>query len=243
VNIQILSDIHLEFGPLEVSADGADVLVAAGDIGVGCEGLDWLARFACPVIYVGGNHEYWQNDLEALNAELTEKSRGSNIEFLENRFVTIGECRFLGCTLWTDFSGADEFEIAKVFLAMNDFRYISVGSRGMIPEDIIERNVASRAWLREELSRPHDGQTVVVTHHAPLMQSWFENRGRDPLRHAYCNDLDDLLSEYDIDLWIHGHIHDSVDYVFSGVRVVGNPRGYFAHREVRGFEREKIVVV
>ncbi|MEA3413230.1 MAG: metallophosphoesterase [Pseudomonadota bacterium] len=243
MNIQILSDVHLEFGPLEVTADRADVLVAAGDIGVGCEGLDWLEQFSCPVIYVGGNHEYWHHDLSALEGELRDRTRGSNIEFLENRSVTIGDCRFLGCTLWTDFSGADELEMAQVFLAMNDFRYISVGLRGMIPEDIIERNVASRAWLREELSRPHDGHTVVVTHHAPLLQSWFRNRGQDPIRYAYCNELNELLSDNDIDLWIHGHIHDPVDYVVSDVRVVGNPRGYHAHREVRGFEQEKIVVV
>jgi hypothetical protein len=27
-------------------------------------------------------------------------------------------------------------------------------------------------------------------------------------------------------LWIHGHVHDSVDLVEHGVRIVCNPRGY-----------------
>jgi len=27
-------------------------------------------------------------------------------------------------------------------------------------------------------------------------------------------------------LWIHGHTHDSFDYVVNGTRVVCNPRGY-----------------
>jgi hypothetical protein len=27
-------------------------------------------------------------------------------------------------------------------------------------------------------------------------------------------------------LWIHGHTHDSFDYVCNGTRVVCNPRGY-----------------
>lgn len=26
--------------------------------------------------------------------------------------------------------------------------------------------------------------------------------------------------------WIHGHIHDSVDYQVRGTRVASNPRGY-----------------
>ena len=27
-------------------------------------------------------------------------------------------------------------------------------------------------------------------------------------------------------LWIHGHTHDSFDYVVNGTRVLCNPRGY-----------------
>lgn len=27
-------------------------------------------------------------------------------------------------------------------------------------------------------------------------------------------------------LWIHGHTHDSFDYLLNGTRVVCNPRGY-----------------
>jgi hypothetical protein len=29
-----------------------------------------------------------------------------------------------------------------------------------------------------------------------------------------------------VSLWIHGHTHESFDYVVSGTRVVCNPRGY-----------------
>lgn len=27
-------------------------------------------------------------------------------------------------------------------------------------------------------------------------------------------------------LWVHGHMHDSLDYRINGTRVVYNPRGY-----------------
>jgi Icc-related predicted phosphoesterase len=30
----------------------------------------------------------------------------------------------------------------------------------------------------------------------------------------------------DINLWVHGHIHDSMDYNVKGTRVICNPRGY-----------------
>jgi hypothetical protein len=29
-----------------------------------------------------------------------------------------------------------------------------------------------------------------------------------------------------VQLWIHGHTHDSFDYLLNGTRIVCNPRGY-----------------
>jgi hypothetical protein len=29
-----------------------------------------------------------------------------------------------------------------------------------------------------------------------------------------------------VQLWVHGHTHDSFDYTLNGTRVVCNPRGY-----------------
>ncbi|MDQ6961609.1 MAG: metallophosphoesterase family protein [Mariprofundaceae bacterium] len=59
MKIQLLSDLHLEHASCDVSAHHADVVVLAGDIGVGLEGLLWAKEvFDVPVIYVAGNHEY-----------------------------------------------------------------------------------------------------------------------------------------------------------------------------------------
>ena len=42
MRIHFMSDIHLEFGPLNIpSPAAADVVVLAGDIGVGVKGVDW----------------------------------------------------------------------------------------------------------------------------------------------------------------------------------------------------------
>lgn len=242
MNIQIVSDVHLEFGPLEVRADNADVFIAAGDIDIGLEGLQWLNRIPCPVIYVAGNHEYWGHDIDELNRALAQETRDSAIHFLERQTVTIDNTRFVGCTLWTDFRGCDALIMDELFFMMNDFRYITQANRALRPADLIAVNRSSREWLEQELSRPFDGKTVVVTHHAPLMRSWFYGK-RDIIQYAYCNDLNGLMDKHDIDLWVHGHVHEAFDYVAHGARVVCNPRGYFQHREVYDFESEKIVSV
>ena len=62
MKIQFFSDIHLEFGEFDIPATDADVIVAAGDIGVGLQGIEWLKRFNRPTIYVAGNHEYYGGD-------------------------------------------------------------------------------------------------------------------------------------------------------------------------------------
>jgi len=78
----------------------------------------------------------------------------------------------------------------EIALIMNEFRYIRCGGRPLRPADLVETHAASQRWLQRELSEPFEGKTVVVTHHAPLMQSWYSGRGEDAVRFAYCNALD-----------------------------------------------------
>jgi hypothetical protein len=35
-----------------------------------------------------------------------------------------------------------------------------------------------------------------------------------------------MMDGRSICLWVHGHTHDSFDYVVNGTRVLCNPRGY-----------------
>ena len=69
MKLHILSDLHTEFADFTPPHIGADVIVLAGDIGVGRQGLDWAVRnFADkPVVYVPGNHEYYGHDLSLIN--------------------------------------------------------------------------------------------------------------------------------------------------------------------------------
>jgi predicted phosphodiesterase len=64
MNIQLASDLHLEFllkgWPDErlISPEpGADILVLAGDVSNGADAMKLFANWPVPVIYVMGNHE------------------------------------------------------------------------------------------------------------------------------------------------------------------------------------------
>ena len=126
VNIQLLSDLHLESNPhfKPVPLPGADLLVLAGDIGSYQDGslltdlgiADFgLARFSplpvaqggggwpTPVLFLPGNHEYDGLDFDEADLRLRESCARLGLTWLERETVVLQGVRFVGCTLWTDF--------------------------------------------------------------------------------------------------------------------------------------------
>jgi predicted phosphodiesterase len=59
MKLNILSDLHLSQGELALPSNDADVVVLAGDIARPAEAIAWATRFAKPVLYVPGNHEFY----------------------------------------------------------------------------------------------------------------------------------------------------------------------------------------
>jgi len=230
MKLHILNDLHIEFEDFEPPATDADVVVLAGDIGVGMEGLRWAeTRFPdWPVIYVPGNHEFYHQDIaliDEMKAQLPD-----HIHVLNDDQVIIDGVRFLGSILWTDFAlfgEADKFfAIQQARQHMTDFSIIQNGSHRFTPEDAIRLHTASRDWLAAMLAEPFDGKTVVVTHHAPSSRSVHPRYANDLLTPAFASSLENLMDGDRAALWVHGHMHESYDYEIYGTRVVCNPRGY-----------------
>jgi len=247
MNIQFASDLHLEFlrqdWPLEriiAPAASADVLVLAGDIANGAEAFglfaDWPSRAQkIPVIYVNGNHEFYGHAMEALLQHMRSAAQLQHIHFLENASVAIGNVRFLGASLWTDYILHPEQTQAQQMEAlqrgMSDHRLIHLGDRLFTAQDALQRHLASRAWLVSELAKPWAGKTVVVTHHGPHPLSIHPRYADHPLNAGFVSDLSEILhSPAAPDLWLHGHVHDSFAYTVGRTRVVTNPAGYIRNR-------------
>lgn len=140
----------------------------------------------------------------------------------------------------------------------------------LVPGLTLARHLASRAWLAEKLGAEKLGveklgvrsevgknaarggfksrtRTVVVTHHAPSMQSIALLDTADFASAAYASNLEDLVPL--ADLWVHGHTHHSLNYLVHEDHGVGrvrcNPRGYRTWKgwENAGFGKRCLVEV
>ncbi|MBU1219036.1 metallophosphoesterase [Myxococcota bacterium] len=232
MKLLLLSDLHLEFVDLSLSACRPDVVVLAGDISKGTDGIDWIVRqkFKCPVVYIAGNHEFYGHKYPGLILKMREKAQFEGISFLENESVEIGYVTFHGATLWTNFSlfGDPKISGTDCQLGMSDFHRIRREPsyskiRAMDVSVIHEKTIR---WLSHSLQNSNSKVNVVVTHHAPSIKSVESNFLKDPLTPGYVTNLEDFILEHKPDLWLHGHIHTSSDYNIGSCRVLCNPRGY-----------------
>lgn len=233
LKVRIYSDLHLEIdaAPSLIqrnAIDGADLVILAGDIHTKGRGVAWAkGMFDVPVIYVCGNHEFYKGHIDRTLQSMKQLAADSNVHVLENECLVVGKVRILGATAWTDFATGESVYQAsqEARRGMNDFRLIRAGEgyRALSISDVISRNHQTYQWLKEELAKEFDGQTVVVTHHCPLV-SYCGPEQSSPLMPAYSNNWPELVRK--ADSWIFGHTHSHVDVVVDGCRLISNPKGY-----------------
>ena len=255
MKIRVVSDIHLEFAPIELEPIGEDLIVLAGDISIGTNGLqfakDLARRFGVPAIVLCGNHEFYRQSWEGLlrdlteQADLTDRIESGRATFFENSCATYQGVRFIGATLWTDmeFFGKNFIVETRVQHSLADYRWIvsEITQAPITVEDTIARHVESLAYIGSRLEEKFDGPTVVITHHTPSALSVPERYKTDYVTAGFSSRLEDFILDHEIALFIHGHTHDHYDYKLGETRIVANPRGY--PDEDTGFDPTLLVEV
>lgn len=238
MRLLVISDLHVEFAPFvpdPAIVEQADVVVLAGDIHSGSNGMAWARKTFGdkPIIYVAGNHEFYGSHFDGHLIELRKQALRYAINFLEDDAWECQGITFYGATMWTDFEyfGKSRYlsSMAHAKQALHDFKLISSGGESLQPAKTVERHKLSLLKLSAALYGCRPSKTVVISHHCPHQNSVAPRWKNDLLTAAFCSSID-LGIVAKAELWIHGHTHDSYDYVVEGInrktRIVCNPRGY-----------------
>jgi len=248
MKLQIMSDMHLEFGPIDVDTlkTDADVLILAGDIVVartvnsGCYDyfFEWALKNYSHVLMVCGNHEHYGSDLN--DSFDTIQTRWPKLILLERDTYQIEDIIFYGATLWTDMNKEDPNMMLQAQYGMNDFRTIMNGPVRWAPSDTVIKHNLAKVDIADLSS--YAERIVVIGHHSPSYRSVDGRYKNNDLNGAYASDLDDFIeARPNIELWIHGHMHSNNDYMIGKTRILANPRGYYGYELNPDFQPQLVV--
>lgn len=151
MKIALASDVHLEFGYLDLhNEENADVLILSGDILVAKDLYEndphninegsrssTFHRFfqECSerfphVVYVFGNHEHYHGDFaESFKRVKHILAYLKNVYILDKEIKEIDDVTFIGGTLWTDMNKEDPLTLYHIKSMMNDFRIVNNSNR------------------------------------------------------------------------------------------------------------------
>lgn len=272
MNIQLLSDLHLESNPqfLPKAAPDADVLVLAGDIGsyqddsaltrLGIDdfGLGRFANWPCPVLFVPGNHEYDGLDFDAAHTRLRTACERLGLVWLEREAAVMDGVRFVGCTLWTDFDALTSQQALS--------GPVTLGGQLKAREKAFR---AANFYLKRNHAFRHGEPMLApaVREEGLKSQAWLRAalstpfagktvvvthfapslRSADP-RYGVTPGTAGFCNALDAllplaQLWLHGHLHCPVDYTSAGCRVVANPLGYARKNEHLFFKPQSCITL
>ncbi len=261
---------YFELPPLPEDKD--TVCVLAGDIGVvgkkpskGFIGFlhDTAEQFR-EVVYIMGNHDHWRCSIVRTIPKIKEAmitlygEMPSNLHIVNDETVVIDDVAFICSTLWTDFGKEDQFMMWDASGGgmdgrgiMRDFRRIRTGGKDdpyrckLKPVHTVAMHMRAKEYIFPEIAKQKElgRTTIVVTHHAPSLQSLNEHHRNDKMYGAYASELGWEIADAEPTMWIHGHIHDSLDYMIHNTRIWCNPRGYYPDALNPDFKSELILDV
>jgi Icc-related predicted phosphoesterase len=197
MKIAVCSDLHLEFGDLDLTNnENADVLILGGDILVADDVknfsyVDEQIMAATPsmlargeryynfvkrcserfpqVVLIMGNHEHYHGDYaETASIIRTVVGEFSNVHFLDKEWRIINGVLFYGGTLWTDMNNEDPATLRQIAYMMNDYRGVKNSSKTVSYRVPDMTKDESDAWTFKERPANFTPEDSVEDHRAFL---------------------------------------------------------------------------
>mmetsp|Transcript_19896 Transcript_19896/g.27798 ORF Transcript_19896/g.27798 Transcript_19896/m.27798 type:complete len:294 (+) Transcript_19896:38-919(+) len=265
--IQLMSDLHLEFG-IEPQFDAkAPILILAGDIGNprSLNGLyqkflgEQSKRYEW-VLLLAGNHEYYANEYHIAKIQIQELCNTfPNVKFMDKLKFEYQGVVFLGATLWSCITPEAE-EVVSSYV--NDYKKITIldppenpnttecaqpQARRITVADTVKWHMEELSWIKTNIAEAvkNNQKVVVITHHAPLTKGvnppeYEADNGHSIINQAFVNNLRSMMGE-PILCWCFGHTHYSCDFNVNGTRIISNQFGYQTSNEKTGWKADLVI--
>jgi predicted phosphodiesterase len=230
MDIQVFSDIHLEFHKDFPKIERkADVLFLAGDIGkINHKNYEEFIQYVNDTweqtYYVLGNHEFYHSKKTHIRLlvdyqELFEKFVNVTLVLPGQEYYYKG-FRIIGSTLWS-------YAHDKYTNCFKKIRMNHPTSHRKCPITLEYHNTLYENHL-EFLKTNIKNKTIVLTHY-PVIQYGtshpkFENQNQQ-VKDMFANNI---VNELDVEycVFIAGHTHYSYDFEYNGNRFISNQFGY-----------------
>ncbi|WP_082069918.1 metallophosphoesterase [Bradyrhizobium sp. LTSP885] len=253
MRIHYMSDLHLEAQGFRGRMPEGDVLVIAGDLchadcfeADAADGykikqrervmrmIDAALKNFAHVLLVAGNHEHYGSIFDETVPKLRRALPGVTV--LDNETIEIGQVRFFGTTLWSDYDDRSVACMDAVRKRCGEFFFVKMRAqdqagqetlRKFRPEDALAALDTALENLRGCLAQAKGRPTVIITHHAPSLKGLNPHYAVDAMSGTYASDLDAMIQGLEnVPAWIHGHTHIRRVYKIGGVQIRTDARGF-----------------
>jgi predicted phosphodiesterase len=242
MDIQLISDIHLEFYKgsevkqvLNRLLVSAEVLILAGDIHVGRSNVADVLKFVSTryevVIFVPGNHEYYAG---AEIGSFKSMNVPNNVFVLDNADMLYKDIHFIGSTLWSSLGREvpNMYHRTRATVAhWPDFKRIK--------ENTLDSHMARYDECKDfiykrinDLELASFKKKFVITHFMPSIKcvntKWLMDPHSRAANFYFASDTVDVerIPENADVVWAFGHTHDAFIGNVDGIPMYCNPVGY-----------------
>lgn len=228
------SDFHFEFYSAERAFRIIDdwefhpdtfCLIIAGDLHVGAKRvintLEYISKtHNIHVIYVPGNHEYYNSTFTKENGIFMDN--GLNhvwYTILMGTSCVFEDVMFVGAM--GNIDGSYESINRGIHGALNDFHVIGDFN------DHAKYGLREHDYIARELrSHNHIHSKIVITHTMPSPRCIADKYKGSYLNACFTNDWEDIIVDYKPGQWICGHTHEVGNVLIDKTNVLINPMGY-----------------